>query len=232
MDLRGWVRTSLIDYPGRIATVLFTGGCNLRCPPCHNADLVLRPGERPATPEEEVFAFLAHRAGRIDGVVVTGGEPTLQPDLLPFLRRLRACGLALKLDTNGFSPAVLAQALEEGLLDCVAMDIKAPLAKYPLLAGRPDLDPAPLEQSVALLRAGSVPTEFRTTVVPGLLDDADIAAIARWLQGAPRYVLQQFRPLNTLDPALRRAIPYPPERLHAMARACREWVAQVEVRGE
>ncbi len=232
MDLRGWVRTSLIDYPGRIATVLFTGGCNLRCPPCHNADLVLRPGERPAVSEEEVLAFLTRRAGRIDGVVLTGGEPALQPDLLPFLRRLRPLGLALKLDTNGFSPAVLAAALEEGLLDYVAMDIKAPREKYPLLAGRPDLDLSPLEQSIALLRAAAVACEFRTTVVPGLLDEDDIAAIARWLAPAPLYVLQQFRPLNTLDPALRRSAPYPPTRLRAMACACRQWVAQVEVRGE
>ena len=232
MDLRGWVRTSLLDYPEHIATVLFTGGCNLRCPPCHNADLVLRPGELQAVPEEEVLEYLARRAGLIDGVAITGGEPALQSDLLPFLRRLHPLGLAVKLDTNGFFPEVLEAALGEGLLAYVAMDIKAPPAKYALLAGRPDLDLAPLERSIALLRAATIPFEFRTTVVPGLLATEDVVAIARWLQGAPRYALQQFRPLRTLDPALERAVPYSPDTLHAMVRACAEWVEQVEVRGE
>jgi len=232
MDLRGWVRTSLLDYPEHIATVLFTGGCNLRCPPCHNADLVLCPLDLPAVPEEEVLAYLTRRAGLIDGVAITGGEPALQPDLVPFLRRLRPLGLAVKLDTNGFFPDVLETALGEGLVAYVAMDVKAPPEKYALLAGRPALDLAPFEHSIALLRAGAVPYEFRTTVVPGLLTAEDISAIARWLQGAPRYALQQFRPTHTLDPALERAVPYPPDTLHAMARACAEWVEQVEVRGE
>ena len=232
MDLRGWVRTSLLDYPEHIATVLFTGGCNLRCPPCHNADLVLRPGEFPAVPEDEVFQHLVRRAGLLDGVAITGGEPALQPDLLPFLRRLHPLGLAVKLDSNGFFPEVLEAALGEGLLAYVAMDVKAPPAKYALLTGRPGLDLAPLERSIALLRASTIPFEFLTTVVPGLLTVEDIVAVARWLQGAPRYALQQFRPLRTLDPALERAVPYPPALLQAMGRACAEWVGQVEVRGE
>lgn len=231
MELKGWVRTSLLDYPEHIACVLFTGGCNLRCPPCHNADLVLRPGELPALAEEEVWDFLSRRAGRLDGLVLTGGEPTLQSDLLPFLRRLRGLPLALKLDTNGFRPDVLAAALSEGLLDYVALDVKAPPEKYALLAGRPDLDLAPLERSIALLRESGLAHEFRTTVAPGLLVEEDIAAIARWLQGAQRYVLQQFRPLGTLDPALERARPYPGERLQQMAGICAPWVQHVEVRG-
>lgn len=230
MELKGWVRTSLIDYPGHIACVLFSGGCNLRCPPCHNADLVLRPGELPSLPEEEVFSFLSRRAGRIDGVVLTGGEPTLQPDLLPFLRRLRALPLEIKLDTNGFRPDVLNDALEAGLVDYVAMDIKAPPEKYGLLAGRPGLDLAPLHASIALLRRSNLPHEFRTTVVPGLLTEEDIAAIARWIEGATRYVLQQFRPIGTLDPALSEATPYPAQRLREMARLAQRW-AQAEVRG-
>jgi pyruvate formate lyase activating enzyme len=232
MELKGWVRVSLIDYPEHIACVLFTGGCNLRCPPCHNAGLVLRPGELPTLPEGEVWEYLARRAGLLDGIVLTGGEPALQPDLLPFLRRLRTLRLAIKLDTNGFFPKVLAAALAEGLLDYVAMDVKAPPEKYALLAGRPDLDLAPLQQSITLLRKSSVAYEFRTTVVPGLLAEEDVAAIARWLAGAPRYFLQQFRPLGTLDPALESVAPYPLERLRAMARSCAGLVAEVEVRGE
>lgn len=235
MKLKGWVRTSLIDYPGRIACVLFTGGCNFRCPPCHNADLVLRPEELPTLPEDEVWAYLSRRAGQVEGVVLTGGEPTLQPDLLPFLRRLRRFPLAVKLDTNGYRPEVLSAALEEGLLDDVAMDIKGPPDKYGLLSGRPDLDLERIRRSIALLRSSGLPHEFRTTVVPGLLVEEDIEAIARWLahsagDGPVRYALQQFRPIGTLDPDLQHIRPYPPEVLHRMAELARQWIGPVEVR--
>ncbi len=236
MKLKGWVRTSLLDYPGRIACVLFTGGCNFRCPSCQNADLVLRPEELPTLPENEVWAYLARRSGQVEGVVLTGGEPTVQPDLLPFLRRLRRFPLAVKLDTNGYRPDVLAVALEEGLLDDVAMDIKGPPEKYGLLSGRPDLDLEPIHRSIALLRSSNLPHEFRTTVVPGFLAEEDIESIARWLadQAGPsflRYVLQQFRPLNTLDPDLQQFQPYPLERLRRMADLARTWIGPVEVRG-
>ena len=231
MRLKGWVRTSLIDYPDHIATVLFTGGCNFRCPPCHNADLVLRPAEMPDLPLEEVWAFLSRRAGLVDGVVITGGEPTLQGGLIPFLRRVREHGLDVKLDTNGYRPDVLAALLDEGLVDYVAMDVKASLKKLSLLAGRMDLDVVRLERSIALLRDSGCSYEFRTTVVPGLLDEGDVEEIARWVAGAERYVLQQFRPLRTLDPALEMVTPYPLERLQVMAECAGRWVAHVAVRG-
>jgi pyruvate formate lyase activating enzyme len=229
--LKGWVRTSLIDYPDHIATVLFTGGCNFRCPPCHNADLVLRPAEMPDLPLEEVWAFLSRRAGLVDGVVITGGEPTLQGGLIPFLRRVREHGLDVKLDTNGYRPDVLVALLDEGLVDYVALDVKAPPKKYPLLAGRMDLDVARLERSIALLRDSGFSYEFRTTVVPGLLDEGDVGEIARWIAGVERYVLQQFRSLCTLDPALETVTPYPLERLQVMAECASRWVAHVAVRG-
>jgi pyruvate formate lyase activating enzyme len=231
VDLRGWVRTSLIDYPDHIATVLFSGGCNFRCPMCHNADLVLRPHELPRIDDRQVWAFLSRRAGMVDGVVLTGGEPTLQADLLPFLRRLHSPGLDIKLDTNGSRPDVLAALLEEGLVDYVAMDVKAPPDKYALLCGVASVDLGAIERSMALLREGAVPYEFRTTVVPGWLAEEDVAEIARWIAGARRYVLQSFRPLNTLDPALSRLEPYPPRRLQDMAALAAPWVQQVEVRG-
>ncbi|HEC35543.1 MAG TPA: anaerobic ribonucleoside-triphosphate reductase activating protein, partial [Anaerolineae bacterium] len=169
VELKGWARTSLIDFQDHIATVLFTGGCNFRCPICHNCDLVLRPGELPDLSEAEVWAFLARRRGLVDGVVITGGEPTLQPDLIPFLRRLREQGLDIKLDTNGYRPDVLERLLSAGLVDYVAMDVKAPPEKYPLLAGRADVDVALVQRSIGLLRDSGVLYEFRTTVVPGLL---------------------------------------------------------------
>ncbi|MEA3339006.1 MAG: anaerobic ribonucleoside-triphosphate reductase activating protein [Chloroflexota bacterium] len=231
MEIKGWIKTSLIDYPEHIATVLFTGGCDFRCPMCHNADLVLRPGELPTLPLEEVWEFLSRRAGLVDGVVITGGEPTLQPDLPSFLRQARALELDIKLDTNGHNPDILESLLDEELVDYVAMDVKAPPAKYPRLAGRPDLDLQRVERSVALLRGSGVPCEFRTTIVPGLLTEEDVEEIARWIAGAERYVLQQFRPLGALDPSLEKATPYPVERLQAMAERAGRWVNQVTVRG-
>ena len=232
MQLKGWVRTSLIEYPGHIATVLFVGGCNFRCPPCHNADLVQRPAEMPDLGIGEVWDFLSRRVGLVDGVVVTGGEPTLQSGLIPFLRRVRERGFDVKLDTNGYRPDVLAALLDEGLVNYVAMDVKAPPTKYPLLAGRADVDVARVERSVDLLRSSGLPHEFRTTVVPGLLDEADVEEIARWIAGAERYVLQQFRPRRTLDPALETVIPYPVDVLRAMVERVGRWVAQATVRGE
>jgi pyruvate formate lyase activating enzyme len=231
VKLKGWVRTSLIDYPDHIATVLFTGGCNFRCPMCHNADLVLRPAEIPTLPEEEVWDFLARREGMVDGVVITGGEPTLQPDLPPFLRRLKDAHLDLKLDTNGYRPGILKTLLRKDLLDYVALDIKAPPKKYPLLTGRADLDVTRIERSIALLKEGDIPYEFRTTVVPGLLDEDDVAEIAQWIAGADQYTLQQFRPVNTIDPTLEKLSPYPTEMLQTMAGRASRWVSRVMVRG-
>ena len=231
MELKGWVRTSLIDFPEHIATVVFTGGCNFRCPMCHNADLVMRTGEAPDLPQEQVWEFLSRRAGLVDGVVVTGGEPTLQPDLAPFLRRVRSMGLDVKLDTNGYRPDVLAELLGEGLVDYVAMDVKAAPEKYPVLAGRADLDVTRVARSIDLLRDSGLPYEFRTTVVPGWLVEGDIDKIAQWIAGAERYVLQQFRSFHTLDPALEKLSPYPVDRLREMAARAGRWVGRVAVRG-
>lgn len=230
MEIKGWVRSSLVDFPGHIATVLFVGGCQWRCPICHNPDLVLHPAHLPTLAEEEVFAHLARRAGLIGGVVITGGEPTLQPDLLPFLRRLRRAGPSIKLDSNGYRPEVLAAILQEGLVDYVAMDVKAPPGRYPLLTGRAEVDLGRIERSLALLQQSGVAYELRTTVVPGLLAAEDVEAVARWVAGAPLYVLQQFRPQQTLDPLLAQTRPYPPEALREMAGRAAAWVGQATVR--
>lgn len=232
MKIKGWVHTSLIEYPDHIATVLFTGGCDLRCPMCHNADLVTQHREMPTLSEEEVWAFLEQRAGLVDGVVISGGEPTLQAGLPSFLRRVQERGLDAKLDTNGYHPDVLAALLDKGLVNYVAMDVKAPPKKYPLLAGRADLDVTRIERSIALLRDSGLAYEFRTTLVPGLLSEEDVEEIARWIAGAERYVLQQFRPQGTLDPDLEKAHPYPRERLQEMAGRAERWVKQVMLRGE
>jgi len=193
--------------------------------------LVLCPEEIPDLALEEIWAFLPRRAGLVDGVVITGGEPTLQDDLVPFLRRVRQHGIDIKLDTNGYRSDVLTVLLENELVDYVAMDVKAPPEKYRMLAGRDDLDIARLEHSIALLRGSGLPYEFRTTIVPELLDEDDVEEIARWVAGAVHYVLQQFRPLKTLDPAFEKTSPYPAERLRAMAKRASRWVTNTTVRG-
>jgi pyruvate formate lyase activating enzyme len=234
MHVKSWVQMTLADYPQKIAASLFTGGCNFRCPNCHNRDLVLAPDRQPDVPLSEIWAFLEARRGLLDGVVISGGEPTLQPDLLHVCRRVREMGYAVKLDTNGYLPDVLRAVL--GTVDYVAMDVKAPLAKYELATGV-QLDPSRIQQSVELLFESDVPCECRTTVVPGLLDGQDIAEIVAWLaekSGEPsgvRYYLQQFVPRDTLDPAMLERVPYPPERLYAMADLARKWLPLVELRG-
>ncbi len=231
MQVSGWVKTSLIDYPEHITTVLFTPGCTFRCPMCHNADLVLRPQALPSVSLDNVWAFLERRSGILTGMTLTGGEPTLQPDLAGFIGRARSLGYDVKLDTNGYQPDVLGALLNLGLLDYVAMDVKAPPDRYAELAGLPGLEIARIERSLRLLRESGIAHELRTTVVPGLLNQEDIAAIARWIAGAEHYVLQQFRGRNTLDPALTETHPYPPDRLKRMAEEAEAHVSRVSVRG-
>jgi pyruvate formate lyase activating enzyme len=228
---RGWVRTSLIDFPEHIATVLFAGGCNFRCPMCHNAPLVLHPAQTPAVDLDDVWDFLARRRGMIDGIVLTGGEPTLQPGLLPLAQEARERGFYIKLDTNGYLPHVLKELIDGKLIDYVAMDVKAPPEKYARVAGVPDLDLARIEGSMQMLREAGIPYEFRTTVAPGLLDENDITRIARWIAGAPTYALQQFRPAGTLSPAMQTVTPFTTAVLHRMAESASQWVDSVAIRG-
>ena len=230
MQIRGWVRASLIDYPGKIATVLFTSGCNFRCPYCQNSELVLRPESLPQIAPAEVFQFLTRRRGLIDGVVITGGEPTLQKGLDDFLWKIKELGLAAKLDTNGYCPRILRELLEQGLLDYVAMDVKTSLAKYPLAAGVP-VDEQRIEESVGLILSSGIVHEFRTTVVPGIVAPEDVEEMAKLITGAEKYILQQFRPQGTLEPRFREVAPYPARTLLEMAQAAEKWVGEVEVRG-
>jgi len=231
MLIRGWARTSLIDFPEHVASVVFTGGCSFRCPMCHNAELVLRPEALPVIAPEDVLEFLRRRKGLVDGLVVTGGEPTLQRDLPDFMRRAREEGVALKLDTNGYHPEPLQRLLEDGLLDYVAMDVKAPPESYAILAGLKEMDLARINTSIHLLRTSGVAHEFRTTVVPDWLHAEELLAIGRWLQGESRYVLQQFRPQGTLDPRLESLEPYSAEDLRSMAVAVQPFFHEVLVRG-
>jgi len=193
MQLAAWHPTTLTDFPGRVAAVLFTAGCNFRCGFCHNPELVLpdRLASTPRLDEDHVLDELATRIGFIDGVVITGGEPTLHPDLGPFAERLHALGLAVKLDTNGTRPDIVLRLLERGLLDYVAVDAKAPQERYAEFCGT-SISPSSVAETIDILRVSDIDFEVRTTVAPGLCS-SDVEQIAAWVAPVPRFVLQLFR---------------------------------------
>ena len=192
MFIYGLQKLSLLDYPGKLAATVFTGGCNLRCPFCHNASLVTHVADCSKIPEDEVFAFLGKRRGLLDGVCITGGEPLLQNDLEDFIVKIRDLGFLVKLDTNGTIPEKLDYLIGRGLLDYVAMDIKNSFEKYPETSGVPGLDVKPIAESVKLLLRGTVRYEFRTTLVKPLHTEADVEKIGCAVAGAENYFLQNF----------------------------------------
>lgn len=229
MQIHGLQKLTLLDYPGKTACTVFTGGCNFRCPFCHNASLVLRPETQPQIPEAALFAFLEKRRGVLEGVAVTGGEPTLQPDLPAFLKRIRALGYAVKLDTNGARPDVLRRLLDDGLLDLVAMDIKSSPEGYARACG---LDVPPLDavrDSAALLLEGRIPYEFRTTLVRELHGETELRGIGHWLRGAERFYLQSYRDSgDVIAPGLSA---HSPSELQSLLCVLREDIPNAALRG-
>ena len=193
MIIHGLQKLTLLDFPGHTACTVFTGGCNFRCPFCHNASLVTHPENQPVIAEEEFFSFLGKRQGLLDGVAITGGEPTLQADLPDFIRKIRKLGFAVKLDTNGYRPRMLESLLSENLLDFVAMDLKAAPDNYAAVCGLNAMDLTAIEESVDLLRTSGIPHEFRTTFVKGLHHISDAEGIGSWIAGEKRYFLQNFK---------------------------------------
>ena len=229
MEITGVQKTTLLDYPGYVACTVFLSGCNLRCPFCHNASLVLPEAmEKPEMSEDSFLSFLEKRRGKLDGVCITGGEPTLYPDLPDLLRKIRNLGFRTKLDTNGSHPRVLRALLEEGLLDYVAMDIKNSPARYAQTCGGVDCLAAVWE-SASLLLHGAVDYEFRTTVAHPLHTLEDFTAIGAWLQGAKRYYLQQFQDSGHLIGS--GLTPFTPEEMEAARRAAAVYIPQTTIRG-
>ncbi|HQP23781.1 MAG TPA: anaerobic ribonucleoside-triphosphate reductase activating protein [Smithellaceae bacterium] len=212
MNIGGLQKVSLIDYPGKISAIIFTQGCNFRCPYCHNPQLVDPKLYRPCLFSKDILDFLAHRRGKLDAVTITGGEPTLQEDLIPLIQKIRKMGFAVKLDSNGSRPDVLAHLLKDKLLDFIALDIKAPLDKYSQVV-KVQMDTGAIAQSVRLVIQSKIPQEFRTTVVKSMLTQKDILAIAKEIAGAKRYVLQRFQPAQTLDPEFAGEQLFPEEEL-------------------
>jgi len=230
--IKGFVRNTLVDWEGQVACAVFLPGCNFRCHYCHARALVTEPEELPSVPIADIMQYVGENGGWIDGAVISGGEPTLQPGLEQLVLLLKSARLKVKLDTNGSQPAVLAELVRRGLLDYVAMDVKAPLdPRYQRVVGC-EVDTAAVRRSIDLLSTGPVDHEFRTTVCPEYLDEHDVLDLARDLAGARRLVLQPFRPVDCLDAALQKVEPYPRERLQAMAEAARQFVPNCSVRGE
>ena len=192
MRIGGLQKLTLLDYPGKVACTVFLSGCNLRCPYCHNPALVLpEQSNAPGMPESEVFAFLEQRKGKLDGICITGGEPTLQPELPGFLEKLRGLGYAIKLDTNGTNPGMLNGLLHDGILNYVAMDIKNSPPRYAETCGGADVL-SKVRESADLLLNSPTDYEFRTTVCKPLHTEKEMEEIGRWLRGAKRYFLQPF----------------------------------------
>ncbi len=227
MLIHGLQKMTLLDFPGRVACTVFLGGCDLRCPYCHNAELI--DGSAPAVMDDgELLAFLKKRAGLLDGVAVTGGEPLLR-DIAPLLRAVRALGYAVKLDTNGTHPARLRALLDEGLVDYVAMDVKNSPERYAETVGVAGLDLAPIRESAALLMEGRVDYEFRTTVCRELHDDDAIRGVGEFLTGARRLYLQPFADRDTVAFAGFSAPDMPT--LERWAEILRGFVGEVGIRG-
>ena len=229
MIIHGLMKQTLLDFPGRLACTVFTGGCNFRCPFCHNATLVLHPDDQEKITEEEFFDFLKKRGRWLDGVAITGGEPMLQKDLKDFMYKIKETGLAVKLDTNGAFPEKLRDIVEAGLADYVAMDFKNLPEFYGETVGVPGFDPAPVIESMSYLREGHVEYEFRTTVIKEFHPPERMEAMAKYIEGVPAYYLQNF---VASDRNIAGGLTeYTPEELFSLLDIVRKYVPNADIRG-
>jgi pyruvate formate lyase activating enzyme len=229
MKIGGLQRVSLIDYPGLICAIVFLQGCNFKCPYCHNPELVDPKLFQPGIKENEVLDFLNMRRGKLDAVTITGGEPTIQDGLAPFIKKIRKMKFAVKLDTNGSQPQVIKTLLDEKLLDFIAMDIKAPLEKYRDIVKAPvksDL----IQESIRLILNAKIRYEFRTTVVKSQLEEKDVLRIARLIPGAECYVLQKFVPVKVLEKKFLKEQSYPDEKFQEIKKHLENKIHSVLIR--
>lgn len=233
IPIKGFIENSLIEWEGKIVSIVFLPTCNLRCPYCHAPHLVQTPNDLESIPVDSVIEKTRQNLGWVDGIVVSGGEPTSHKQIGEFLKIFKNMGMMTRLDTNGTNPSVIEELIEKRLLDCVAMDIKAPLRKekYDLVSGVP-CDVEDIKKSIRLVMESGIEYEFRTTVCPSQLDGRDIEDIARTIQGAGRYVIQSFKPNHCLDTAMVSVEPYPVERLRDFAANAGKYVRHCSVRGE
>lgn len=229
MRIDGLQKMTLLDFPGKVACTVFTGGCNFRCPFCHNALLVTELPQKPDYTVDEILSFLKKRQGLLDGVAITGGEPLMNPEIDSFIREIRKLGYSVKLDTNGSFPERLEKIVNDGLADYVAMDIKNCKEKYAETVGLSSFDLSKVERSVDFLKNGPVDYEFRTTVVREFHTVDDIRKSAEWISGAKRYFLQNFVDSgNLIDPSVGGV---DKKTMFRMKDAAADFVPQTEIRG-
>jgi pyruvate formate lyase activating enzyme len=228
MIFGGLEKFTLIDYPGKIACMVYTIGCNFRCPYCHNPELVDETTTVHIS-ERELYNFLDTRKGMLEGVVITGGEPTMHSDLLAVMQEIKARGFLVKLDTNGTHSHMLGQAIEQGLVDYVAMDIKSPLKHYNRTVASA-VDTESIRQSIDLLLSSPVEYEFRTTVVKGLLSPEDISEIGKEIKGAKRYYLQKFVSTKILNPQFIKKTTYSDDEFEAFRKELHNYVDYCSIR--
>ena len=227
MIIHGIQKMTLVDYPGKVGTILFTGSCDFRCPFCQNASLVLDPSSQPVLSDEEIFSYLEKRKGMIEGVVISGGEPTVHSDLLEYMKRIKDIGYSVKLDTNGYKPEVMRRAVEESIVDYIAMDIKNSLDKYSLTAGIA-VDTSRILESISYLMEGHVDYEFRTTVVKELHSEEDFENIGKMCAHSRRYFLQTFSDKG--DTIERNLTPPSPEEMESYIAILRKYIENVSLR--
>ncbi|MCR5830514.1 MAG: anaerobic ribonucleoside-triphosphate reductase activating protein [Lachnospiraceae bacterium] len=228
LNIQGLQKTTLLDYPGCVAATVFLGGCNMRCPFCHNMDIVTTTGGGAFT-EEDILKFLAKRQGLLDGVCITGGEPTLYKELPELIGKIRDTGYKVKLDTNGTNPQMLEYLTKNALVDYVAMDIKSSLSGYEKACGIHDIDLSPIKESICLLTGGDTDYEFRTTAVEEFLDSRSISDIGTLLRGARRYFLQGYVESEFVPDKSLHAVPK--EKLLQYVQELSKYIDHVEIRG-
>ena len=231
MQIGGLQKLTLIDYPGKLACTVFLVGCNFRCPFCYSSELVLpkKIEVQPKISQGEFFEFLKERKKLIDGVVVCGGEPAISKGLIPLVKKIKKEGFLVKLDTNGSEPKILEELIDKKLIDYVAMDIKGPKEKYGEFSGR-KVNIREIQKSIDILKKGKIDYEFRSTVVPTLHKKGDVIEMAKWIRGAKRYYLQNFRPEKTIDPKFEKIKPYPQEFLLEIQKAISPFFEICQVR--
>jgi len=222
MGIKSYIGMSLTDWDGKVSAVIFIGGCNMRCPFCHNWDLAANPDSVEDLDTEEILGKIKKSSGWIDGVVITGGEPTCYSGLVDIARSIKSMGLEVKLDTNGSNPDVVKRMIDDGLVDFVAMDVKNSWNKYSITAGT-DVDTDKILESIVLLK-GMGSYELRTTVVPGLVTPEDLKAICTYIKGAKSYVLQRFHPENIVDPNYSELPPQEDEEMDELRALCSEHI--------
>ena len=228
--VKGFQKLSLIEYPGKLAAVVFVGKCDFRCHYCYNIDLVKNYKKLPDIPEKKILDFLSTRIGLIDGVAITGGEPTIHKGLPAFMKKIKDLGFLVMLETNGSNPGMIKELIDNKLVDYIAMDIKTPLKKYDEVAGV-KVNKKKVQESIDIIRNSKLDYEFRTTVIPKHFKKEDALAIGKWLKGLKRFFLQQFRPDKTLDESYQKIKPYPPEKLKEFAKMMKPYFKSVKVRG-